>query len=143
MSQTLLYDESKFDGCVQLEYLLNRDIGCFLEFDLNNPDDIKEKTKIFKLCPENGKVKPDIFTPYMSENESNTYTEIEKLICDWTDKKNFLVRSGMLNFYVRHGMEVYKVHEIVSITQFKWLENYINFYNQKRNQAVIDFENDF
>ena len=79
----------------------------------------------------------------MSENESNTYTEIEKLICDWTDKKNFLIRSGLLKFYVRHGMEVYKVHEILSFTQIKWLENYINFYNQKRNQAVIDFENDF
>ena len=53
MSQKLLYDESKFDRNVQLEDLINTpddsDIGCFLEFDLNNPDDIKEKTKFLNF----------------------------------------------------------------------------------------------
>ena len=49
----------------------------------------------------------------------------------------------MLKFYVRHGMIVDKVHEIISFKQSKWLETYINFNTQKRNQAVKDFEKDF
>ena len=49
----------------------------------------------------------------------------------------------MLKFYVRHGMIVDKVHEIISFRQSKCLENYKNFETQKRNKAVNDFEKDF
>ena len=49
----------------------------------------------------------------------------------------------MLKFYIRHGMVIDKVHEIISFKQSKWLETYINFNTQKRNQAVNDFEKDF
>ena len=40
-------------------------------------------------------------------------------------------------------MIVDKVHEIISFKQSKWLEKYINFNTQKRNQAINDFEKDF
>ena len=40
-------------------------------------------------------------------------------------------------------MIVDKVHDIISFKQSRWLEKYINFNTQKRNQAVIDFEKDF
>ena len=41
---------------IKLEKILkipdDSDIGCFLEVDLNYPDNIKEKTKHFPFCPE-------------------------------------------------------------------------------------------
>ena len=40
-------------------------------------------------------------------------------------------------------MIVYKVHNIISFKQSRWLEKYINFNTQRRNQAVNDFEKDF
>ena len=40
-------------------------------------------------------------------------------------------------------MVVDKVHEISSFNQSKWLEKYIIFNTQKRNQAVNDSEKDF
>ena len=45
-----------------------------------------------------------------------------------------------MKFNVRHGMIVYKVHDIISLRQSRWLEKNINFNTQKRNQAVNDFE---
>ena len=36
-----------------------------------------------------------------------------------------------------------KVHSVTSLKQSKWLEKYISFNTQKRNQAVNDFERDF
>ena len=62
------------------------------------------------------------------------------MICDWSDKKNYLVHYRMLKLYVRHGM---KIHEVLSFKQSKWLEKYINFNTQNRNQAVNDFEKYF
>ena len=52
MSQSLPYDEIKFDTNVKLEDILNTpddsDIGYFIEVDLNYPDNIKEKK--FSIC---------------------------------------------------------------------------------------------
>ena len=49
----------------------------------------------------------------------------------------------MLKCNVRHGMVVEKIQEIISLKQCKWLEKYISFNTQRRNQAVNDIEKDF
>ena len=49
----------------------------------------------------------------------------------------------MLKFYVRHGMIVDKIHDIISLKQSKWLEKYIKFNTQKRNRAKNGFEKYF
>ena len=79
----------------------------------------------------------------MKEIIPDAYIQNKKLICDWSDKKNYLIHYRMLKFYVRQGMIVDKVHEIISFRQSRWLEKYINLNIQKRNQAVNDFEKDF
>ena len=79
----------------------------------------------------------------MKEIIPDIYTQSKRLICDWSDKENYLVQYRMLKFCIRHGMKIEKVHNVFSFKQSKWLENYINFNIQKRNQAVIDFEKDF
>ena len=79
----------------------------------------------------------------MNKTIPDTYSQTKKLICDWSDKKNCLIHYRMLKFYVRHGLIFDKVHEINSFKQSKWLEKYLSFNTQKRNQAVNDFEKDF
>ena len=49
----------------------------------------------------------------------------------------------MLKFYVRHGMIVDKIHEIISFKRSEWLEKYKNYNTQKRNKAKNEFEKDF
>ena len=49
----------------------------------------------------------------------------------------------MLEFFVRLGMVLEKVHEIVSFKETKWLKNYTNFRTQKRTLAKNDFDKDF
>ena len=71
------------------------------------------------------------------------YTKSRKLICDWTDKRKYLIHYRMLKFYVRHGMIVEKIREIISFKQSRWLEKYISFNTQKRNRAKNGFEKDF
>ena len=91
----------------------------------------------------NKNINPNKFSDYMIEIKPDTYIQTEKLICDWSDKKNYLVHYRMLKFYLRHGMIVDEVHNIISFRQSRWLEKNINFNTQKRNQAVKDFEKDF
>ena len=68
-SRMLSYDETEmWHGHLDLymnwlEEVLNTpdddDIGYFIEVDLKNPDNIKEKTKNFPFCPENKVVPTD------------------------------------------------------------------------------------
>ena len=79
----------------------------------------------------------------MNKINPKNYTKSKKLICDWTDKKKYLIHYRMLKSFVRHGMVIEKIHEIISFKQRKWLEKYIIFNTQKRNKAKTDFEKDF
>ena len=147
MSQFLPYDEIKFEKDICLEEILNtsddNEIGYFLEVDLKYPDNIKQKTRYFPFCPENKKTNPNKYNDYMKNIKPETYAESRKLICDWTDEKKYLIHYRMLKFYIRHGMIVEKIHEIISFKQSKWLEKYNSFNTQKRNKAKNDFEKDF
>ena len=66
MSQTLPYDEIKFDKKVKLKDILDTpeysDTGYFIQVDLTYPDIIKEKTKKFPFAPESKKIIPDDFS---------------------------------------------------------------------------------
>ena len=79
----------------------------------------------------------------MIKIKPKNYTKSKKLLCGWTDKKKYIIHYRMVKFYVRHGMVVEKIREIISFKENKWLENYVSFNTQKRNRAKNDFEKDF
>ena len=118
-------------------------VGYFIEVDLKYPDIMKEKTKKFPFAPENKDIRKCEYDEFMKKIQPNNYENSKKLICDWTDKKKYLIHFRMLKFNVRHGIIVEKVHEIFSFKQSNWLEQYISSNIQKQNRAKNDFEKDF
>ena len=109
MSEPVPYDEIKFDKNVKLETILNNpndsDIGYFIEVGLKYPDNIKEKTKHFPFAPVNKKIIREDFSDYMKKIKPDFYTQTKKLICDWSDKKIYLVHYRMLKFLIDMGWE--------------------------------------
>ena len=83
------------------------------------------------------------YNDYLNKIKQKNYTKSKKLIYDWTDKKKYLIHYRMLKFYVRHGMIVEKIHEIIPFNPSKCLEKYTSFNIKKRNKAKNDFEKDF
>ena len=110
------------------------DIGYFFEVDLIDSNIIEEKTKTFPFCPENKTLSKNDFNEHMNEINPKNDKSHKKIICDHTDKKNNLIQYRMLRFYVRHGMIVDKILEIISFRQSMCLEKYINFNSQKENK---------
>ena len=119
MSQSLPYQDLKFDPSTDIETILSApddsEIGYFVEVDLKYPDEIKDKTKNFPFCPENKFSPTDSFADYMDLNKPESYVKCKKLIFDWTDKQKYLVHYRLLKFYVKHGIEITKVHEVISL----------------------------
>ena len=153
MSQLLPFDEIEmWHGhpdlyMNKLKEILNTpddsDIIYSVEVDLKYPENIKEKTKIFPFAPENKIVDKVEYNDFRNEVKPKYYRKSKKLLCDWTDKNKYLIQYRLLNFYVRYGMIVEKIQEIISFNQSKGLENNISFNTQKRNKAKNDFEKDF
>ena len=147
LSETLPYDEFEFGRNVKLEDILitpdDNDVGYFIEVDLIHPNNIKEKLKNFPFAPVNKNIEPNDFSGNRKKIKPDICTQTSKLICDWSDKKNYLIHYGMLKFYSIHGMIIDKVQDKISFRQSRWLEKYIFFITQKRNQVVNDFEKGF
>ena len=151
MIQFLPYGDLEFVGVNQLglEDILktvdDSETGYFVEVDLEYPDSIKEKTKYFPFCPENKVIDPSKYSEYMANRSPVGLqgSKLKKMICDWTNKQNYLVHYRLLKFYVRHGMVVTKVHRVIQFKQKPWLKKYIDLNTQKRAKANTKFEQDF
>ena len=59
------------------------------------------------------------------------------------DKKNYCIHYRNLKYVIGLGLEISKVHNIISFKQKTWLKEYIDFNTEKRKQAKNDFEKDF
>ena len=94
----------------KLEGVLNTpddsNIGYFIEIYIKYPDNIKEKTKNLPFAPENKIIDKDKYNDYLKKLKPKNYTKSEKLICDWTDEKKYLIHYRMLNFCDRQSMVV-------------------------------------
>ena len=60
-----------------------------------------------------------------------------KLIMDLCDKKNYMIHYHLLQFALKHGLVLRKVHRILSFHQLKWLKTYIN-YNTKQHKGATN-----
>ena len=63
-----------------------------------------------------------------------------KLILNQMDKTNYVVHIKALQFYLRKGMKLKKVHRGVKFKQRQWLKTWIDFNTEKRKVANSDFE---
>ena len=120
----------------------NNEFGYFIECDLEYPAEIKEKTENFPLCPYQTKADPNLFSDNMNSVKQPNYKPTEKLMCDLTNKYNYMMHYRMFKFYTQIGMKVTKIHTIYRFKQSLWLEKYINHNTQKRTKAKTNFEKD-
>ena len=132
MFQMLPYDEIEmFVGdpdlhIKKLEEVLKTpdgsNIGYSIEVELKYPNDMKEKAKSFPFAAGNKIINKDNFDDYIKKIRPKKYTKAKKLLCDWTVEKKSLIPYRMLKFYVKHGMIVEKILEIISFKQSKCLD---------------------
>ena len=95
----------------------NNEFGYFIECDLEYPAEIKEKTENFPLCPYQTKADPNLFSEYMNSVKQSNYKPTEKLMCDLTNKYNYMMHYRMFKFYTQIGMKVTKIHTIYRFKQ--------------------------
>ena len=58
------------------------------------------------------------------------------------DKKKYVVHIRNLQYYLKSGLKLTKVHRCLQFEQCAWLKPWIDFNTQKRKEATNDFEKD-
>ena len=100
--------------------------GYIFEVDLEYPKHLWEEHNDYPLAPEKMIV-----------------NGVEKLICHFKPRKNYVVHYRNLRQYLEMGMKITAVHRGISFYQSPWMEPYIRKNTELRKLATNSFEKDF
>jgi hypothetical protein len=92
------------------------------------------------MAPENKKVSYEDLSDYQKIRVDNEKDTNVKLISDLKTKFNYPVYSKNLAYYLSKGMQVLKIHEIISFKQDNFLKKYIDLNTNLRSKATNDFQ---
>ena len=104
----------------------NSDKGYFLEVDVEYPKNLFSLHSDLPFLPERKKI-----------------GKCNKLVCDFHDKKNYVVHIKALKQALNHGLILKKVHRVIQFNQKAWLKPYIDMNTKLRKEAKNEFEKDF
>ena len=100
--------------------------GYIFEVDLEYPKKLWKSYNDYPLAPEKMIV-----------------NGVEKLICHFKPRKNYVVHYRNLRQYLEMGMRLTAVHRGISFYQSSWMEPYIRKNTELRKTAANSFEKDF
>ena len=100
--------------------------GCILEVDLEYPLNTKAKTHKFPLAPEKLKIDEENLSDYQKNclkvEGKKSVGNVPKLMLNLKDKKNYVIHYQLLKYYEKLGLNVKKVHRVISFKQEPWLK---------------------
>ena len=85
----------------------------------------------------------DLHNDYPLAPEKMIVNGVEKLICHFKPRKNYVVHYRNLRQYLELGMRITAVHRGISFYQSHWMESYIRKNTELRMRASNNFEKDF
>jgi len=125
--------------CLLLEKILatpkDSEVGYFIEVDLEYPDSIKNETRYFPLAPVKRKIEYEELLDWQKKTKTNKNQSAAKLVCDTGDRKEYLCHYQNLQFYLKIGMKIKKVHSIISFNQKPWMSSFIKDNIKNRIEA--------
>ena len=124
----------------------NGKTGWILEVDLEYPRELHEEHDSFPLAPEKKILKKESMSPYqrrvIKDLDLNP-PDSKKLLLTLQDKNNYVVHYRNLQFYLKQGMKLKRVHRVLEFDQECWMEPYILMNTEFRKKAKSDFEKNF
>jgi hypothetical protein len=121
--------------------------GYVFEVDIEYPENLHldPMHDNFPLAPESFKIEKSILSSYQEElgDSLNVVYGSKKLCLTLKDKERYVCHYRNLKFYLKHGMKLKKIHNILQFDQSAWLKPYIDLNTQLRQEADNKFEEGF
>ena len=140
MIQSLPYKNFKWSNDLTLDQK-----GIY-EVDIEIPKELHNKFKDYPLCPEIKNIPEDNLSEYQTylNNKLNIkYTEKDKkLILDLLPKENYKIYYKNLEYYMKLGVKITKIHKILTFDEKPFLKDYIDLNTELRKNSKNDLEKD-
>ena len=114
--------------------------GYVIECDLEYPPNLHEVHSDYPLAPEHLQVSSDMLSEFATNMIKPGWAPAKKLIPNLQNKNNYVTHYRNLQFYIKHGLKMAKIHRIISFSQSTWLKPWIDFCTVQRQNAKSDFE---
>ena len=124
----------------------NTKYGWILEVDLEYPAELHEEHNSYPLSLEKKVVKKERMSEYqkrLMEDLELKPPDSKKLLLTLEDKNNYVVHYRNLQFYLKQGMKLKRVHKVLEFEQECWMEPYIRMNTEFRKKTKSDFEKNF
>ena len=142
MSKPLLYKNFKWSFNTDLN---NLQIGIY-EVDIETPKELFNKFKDYPLAPEIKNIPENMlseYQKYLNDKLNIKYSAADKkLILDLLPKKNYKVYYKNLEYYLKLGLKVIKLHRILTFDEKTFLKEYIDPNTELRKRSKNDLEKD-
>ena len=104
-------------------------IPCILEVDLYYPPELHDLHNDYPLAPERMLI-----------------NGVEKLVPNLNNKKKYVVHHETLKLYESLGMEITKIHRVITFDESAWMKPYIDtkirsFEQRRRTSSKRNFSN--
>ena len=125
---------------------MDSDKGYFIKCDLHYPIELHDMHNSYPLAVESKAISKEELSPYQL-NQIQTYNEkhndkMKKLVPNLYDKIGYVVHIRNLQYYLKKGLKLTKIHCAVEFKQSNWLKTYIDFNTDMRTKSKNDFEKD-
>ena len=110
------------------------------EVELEYPEELHDAHNDYPLVPEKKAIKPEQMSEYQQRLMADldlTMPNTKKLVLRLEDKEKYVVHYKNLQFYLRQGMRLKRVHRVIEFNQEPWMEPYIKMRSSARRQKVI------
>ena len=114
------------------------DLGWILEVDLEYPEEIHDWHDAYPMAPEKIDITEDMLSPYakvLLEKCKMKMPKVQKLVPNLRDKKNYVVHIRNLQLYLKHGLNLKKIHRVLQFQQSDFQAAYIDRNTRLRQLA--------
>lgn len=123
------------------------DYGYILEVDLRYPSELHWKHNAFPLAPHNLDITDADLSPYSKACKTavgarGARHKARKLTATFRDRINYLVHGRNLKYYLEQGLELLKIHRILTFRQAPFIKPFIEMCSLKRMAAKTVAEAD-
>jgi len=118
------------------------DTGYIVECNLEYPENLHDLHSDYPLAPEHLTVSSDMLSEFCNQIKGQNWASSKKLIPNLLDKTKYTCHYRNLQFYIKHGLILTKIHRIISFDQEPWLKPWIDYCTQRHQMARDEFESD-
>lgn len=118
------------------------DVGYVLEVDLSFPTEIHDALKDYAPAVEKTSFTDSAFMSTLADLADINRGDEKKLIPNLESKERYVIHYRNLKYFLELGVNLEKVHRVISFTQSYWLKSYVEYNAEMRKKATSDIEKD-